>query len=92
MTPRFPVPPIVDDFSAHRWEGITRPYSPEAVKKLRGSIRIEHTLAQMGARKLWRLLQNEEPTRALGALSGGQAVQMSETKSVGCGIKFRPKA
>ena len=86
MTPRFPIPPIEDDFSAYRWEGITRPYSAETVKKLRGSIHIEHTLAQMGARKLWRLLQNEDPTRALGALSGGQAVQMAKAglKAIYC--------
>ena len=71
MTPQFPIPPIEDDFSAHRWEGITRPYTAETVKKLRGSLRIEHTLAKLGARKLWKLLQNEEPTRALGAMTGG---------------------
>ena len=86
MTPRFPIPPIEDDFSAQRWEGITRPYGPETVKKLRGSIRIEHTLAQLGARKLWKLLQNDEPARALGALSGGQAVQMAKAglKAIYC--------
>jgi len=86
MTPRFPIPPIEDDFSAHRWEGITRPYSAETVKKLRGSIRIEYTLAQMGARKLWRLLQNEEPTRALAPSVGGQAVQMGKAglKAIYC--------
>jgi len=48
MTPRFPIPPIEDDFLALRWEGITRPYGPETVSKLRGSVRIEHTLAQLG--------------------------------------------
>jgi len=86
MTPRFPIPPIEDDFSARRWEGVTRPYGPEMVKKLRGSLRIEHTLAQMGARKLWKLLQNEEPTRALGAMTGGQAVQMAKAglKAIYC--------
>jgi isocitrate lyase len=78
MTPRFPIPPVDDDFAARRWEGVTRPYGPEAVQKLRGSLRIEHTLAQLGARKLWKLLQQETPTRALGALSGGQAVQMAK--------------
>ena len=86
MTPRFPIPPIEDEFAAHRWEGITRPYGPDTVKKLRGSLRIEHTLAQVGARKLWRLLQTETPTRALGALSGGQAVQMAKAglKAIYC--------
>ena len=40
MTPQFPIPPIEDNFAAHRWEGITRPYKAETVKKLRGSLRI----------------------------------------------------
>src|SRR5512146_88717 len=86
MPPKFPIPPIEDDLAAPRWEGIPRPYGPETVKKLRGSLRIEHTLAKLGARKLWRLLQNEEPTRALGALSGGQAVQMAKAglKAIYC--------
>jgi len=86
MTPRFPIPPIEDDFAAQRWEGISRPYTAETVKKLRGSLRIEHTLATLGARKLWKLLQEAQPTRALGALSGGQAVQMAKAglKAIYC--------
>jgi malate synthase len=59
-----------------RWEGIIRPYSPAEVERLRGSIRIEHTLAEMGARRLWELLHAEPFVPALGALSGNQAVQM----------------
>src|SRR5690348_7470077 len=59
-----------------RFEGIDRPYSVDAVLKLRGSIPIEHTLAQRGALKLWELLRNDDPVRALGALSGNQAMQM----------------
>jgi isocitrate lyase len=59
-----------------RFEGIERPYDVEDVLKLRGSIPIEHTLARRGALKLWELLRNEEPVRALGALSGNQAMQM----------------
>lgn len=58
-----------------RWKGITRDYSPDEVLKLRGSIRIEHTLADMGARRLWDLLHREEFINALGALTGNQAVQ-----------------
>mgnify|MGYP006188691197 CR=1 FL=1 len=58
-----------------RWKGITREYSPEEVLKLRGSVRIEHTLADMGARRLWDLLHKEEYVHALGALTGNQAVQ-----------------
>src|SRR5579859_4312803 len=42
-----------------RWHGIARPYGPEDVLRLRGSIRIEHTLARMGAEKLWNLLHTE---------------------------------
>jgi isocitrate lyase len=60
-----------------RFEGIERPYSIEDVLKLRGSIPVEHTLARRGALKLWELLQQQhEPVRALGALSGNQAMQM----------------
>lgn len=58
-----------------RWKGITREYSPEEVLKLRGSFTIEHTLAQMGAQRLWDLLQKEDYINALGALTGNQAVQ-----------------
>jgi isocitrate lyase len=59
-----------------RFDGIERPYTPEEVLRLRGSIPIEHTLARRGALKLWELLHQEEPIRALGALSGNQAMQM----------------
>jgi isocitrate lyase len=58
-----------------RWTGITRPYSAEDVIKLRGSIDIEHTLAKRGAEKLWKYLHEEDFVRALGALTGNQAVQ-----------------
>jgi isocitrate lyase len=58
-----------------RWEGITRPYSAEDVVRLRGSIQIEHTLAKLGADRLWSLLQNEDYVAALGAVTGNQAVQ-----------------
>jgi isocitrate lyase len=59
-----------------RFAGIERPYSAEDVLRLRGSIPIEHSLARRGALKLWELLQGDEPVRALGALSGNQAMQM----------------
>jgi hypothetical protein len=52
-----------------RWEGIKRPYTAEDVVRLRGSIQIEHTLARMGAERLWQLLQEEEYVHALGALT-----------------------
>ncbi len=58
-----------------RWDGITRPYTRDDVDKLRGSVRIEHTLADRGARRLWELLHNEPHVHALGALTGNQAMQ-----------------
>jgi isocitrate lyase len=61
---------------AGRFEGIERPYAVEDVLRLRGSIPIEHTLARRGALKLWELLHEEEPVRALGAVTGNQAMQM----------------
>src|SRR5579859_3029366 len=59
-----------------RWSGIERTYTAEQVVRLRGSVVPEHTIAKIGAERLWELLQREEPVRALGALTGGQAVQM----------------
>jgi isocitrate lyase len=59
-----------------RFDGIERPYGVEDVLKLRGSVPIEYTLARQGALKLWELLNQTEPVRALGALSGNQAMQM----------------
>lgn len=58
-----------------RWRGVERPYSWQDVKRLRGSLRIEHTLARRGAEKLWSLLKTEPYVPALGALTGNQAVQ-----------------
>lgn len=59
-----------------RWAGITRPYGAEQVLRLRGSVQIEHTLAKLGAERLWLLLNSEPFIRALGAVTGNQAVQM----------------
>ncbi|MBK8551995.1 MAG: isocitrate lyase [Ignavibacteria bacterium] len=61
--------------TSERWKGIERPYNAEEVYKLRGSIQIEHTLAAIGAERLWNLLHTEPFVRALGALTGNQAVQ-----------------
>ena len=61
-----------------RWSGIDRDYTPEDVLRLRGSLRIEHTLARTGAEKLWRLLGDDRYVAALGAVTGGQAVQMAK--------------
>ena len=59
-----------------RWRGIERPYSAEEVVRLRGSVTVEHTLARRGAERLWQLLRDEEYVPTLGAMTGGQAVQM----------------
>jgi isocitrate lyase len=59
-----------------RWVGIERPYTEDDVERLRGSVYVEHTLARLGAERLWRLLHTEPYVAALGALTGGQAVQM----------------
>src|ERR1700741_71082 len=59
-----------------RWRGIRRDYSLADVERLRGSVRVEHTLARLGAERLWMLLHEEEYVPALGALSGNQAMQM----------------
>jgi isocitrate lyase len=58
-----------------RWAGIERTYTAEDVIKLRGSIQEEHTLARLGAERLWRLLHEEDYVHSLSALTGNQAVQ-----------------
>lgn len=58
-----------------RWHGIYRPYSAEDVLRLRGSVKIEHTLARLGAERLWDLLHSLPYVKSLGALTGNQAVQ-----------------
>src|SRR5262245_15540770 len=60
---------------ASRWDGVVRPYSSEDVDKLRGSVRIDYTLARLGAQRLWDLLHAEDYVCALGALTGNQAMQ-----------------
>src|ERR1700749_84708 len=59
-----------------RWAGIRRDYSAQDVIRLRGSVTEEHTLARRGAERLWELLHTEDAVRALGAITGNQAVQM----------------
>ncbi|HSN97074.1 MAG TPA: isocitrate lyase, partial [Candidatus Nanopelagicales bacterium] len=68
------LPPASDTLPG-RWDGITRPYSAADVDRLRGTVRIQHTLADMGARRLWHLLRTEPFVQALGAMSGNQAMQ-----------------
>ena len=60
---------------ASRWNGIERGYSARDVERLRGTVHIEHTLARLGAERLWELLAGDEPVTALGCLTGNQAVQ-----------------
>jgi len=63
-----------------RWNGIERSYTAEDVVRLRGSVQIEHTLARLGATKLWRRLNGKGYVHALGALTGNQAMQMARAK------------
>lgn len=60
---------------ANRWDGIERPYSAEDVARVSGSLRIEYTLATVGAERLWELMHTDDYVAALGALTGNQAVQ-----------------
>ncbi len=68
--------PESDWKKSERWKGIVRPYHAADVERLRGSVTIEHTLATLGARRLWQLLASEPYVPTLGAMTGTQAVQM----------------
>ena len=61
--------------SDKRWDGTERTFTAADVVRLRGSVQEEHTLARLGAERLWSLLNTEEYVHALGALTGNQAVQ-----------------
>src|SRR6516162_3194339 len=61
--------------SEARWKDVIRPYTRDEVERLRGTVRIEYTLARLGAKRLWKLLQEEDYVPTLGALTGNQAVQ-----------------
>lgn len=63
------------DWKNDRWAEITRPYTQADVLRLRGSFLIEHTIATLGAQRLWQLLNNSSYVQALGAITGNQAVQ-----------------
>jgi isocitrate/methylisocitrate lyase len=68
---------LIEEWTSNpRWRGIHRGYQAEEVLRLRPSVRVEHTLARVGAERLWTLLCEREFVPALGALTGGQAVQM----------------
>jgi isocitrate lyase len=70
-----PIQDLEQTWKSERFKGVRRPYSAADVHRLRGSVRIEHTLARLGAERLWGLLQSEDYVAALGALTGNQAVQ-----------------
>src|SRR5947199_134214 len=81
MTPKARIQAQADQLDARwrddpRWQGIERSYGAADVVRLRGSVVPESTLARLGAERLWELLRGDGPVRALGALTGGQAVQM----------------
>jgi len=81
VTPQARIQAAADQLEARwrddaRWDGIERTYSATDVVRLRGSVVPEQTLARLGAERLWELVRREEPVRALGAITGGQAVQM----------------
>src|SRR4026209_984494 len=59
-----------------RFENVERPYSTEDVERIRGRFHVEHTLARLGAERLWQLRHSDDYVAALGALTGAQAVQM----------------
>ena len=61
---------------AKRWDGVVRSYPASEVKRLRGSVRIEYTLARLGAERLWQAMCSDDFVAALGAMSGNQAMQM----------------
>src|ERR1039458_4432855 len=66
---------ITEWTSNPRWKQIERPYTAEEVVNLSGTVKIEHTLAALGAAKLWKMLHSEKYVAALGALTGNQAIQ-----------------
>ena len=78
MTRQRAVEAIEDGWQSPRWRGVKRSYSADDVYRLRGSVRIEHSLARRGAEKLWDLLHENSYIAALGALTGNQAVQMAQ--------------
>src|SRR5690606_4760742 len=67
---------IQDDWATNpRWAGVTRNYTAGDVVRLRGTVHVEHSLARLGAGKLWASLQERPYVNALGALTGNQAMQ-----------------
>jgi isocitrate lyase len=69
---------IKNSWATERWRGIERRYTAEDIERLRGTAGIEYSLADMGAQRLWELLHRDDYLRALGALTGNQAIQQVE--------------
>jgi isocitrate lyase len=69
---------IKRSWATERWSGIERPYTAEDIESLRGTAKIEYSLAEMGAERLWELLHTDDYLPALGALTGNQAIQQVE--------------
>ncbi len=78
MTKQDAIHQTEEDWKSSRWLGVKRNYTAAEVCSLRGSVRVEHSLARRGAVKLWDLLHEEEHIAALGALTGNMAVQMAQ--------------
>ena len=66
------------NWQSNRWKNVSRDYTAEDVKKLSGSLRIEHTIADKGAKKLWNLLNSEDYINTLGTYTGNMAVQQAK--------------
>lgn len=73
--PRVTAPAALDPAPMARWTGVVRPYAPADVARLRGTLHVRHTLAEVGADRLWAQLNAADPVTALGASTGNQAVQ-----------------
>jgi len=69
---------IQKNWASARWQGIERPYNAEDIERLRGTAKIEYSLADAGARRLWNMLYTDDYLPALGALTGNQAIQQVE--------------
>lgn len=87
MTKEEQIKTIEKDWAENpRWEGVQRNYTAEDVVKIRGSVQIEYTIARLGAERLWKLMNETDYVNALGALTGGQAVQQVQAglKAIYC--------
>lgn len=87
MTKEEQIKTIEKDWAENpRWEDVRRNYAAEDVVRLRGSVQIEYSLARMGAERLWKLMKETDYVNALGALSGGQAIQQVQAglKAIYC--------